>query len=232
MHVDKQPAEKITVGFDFTADLGAASISTVDSITSTPSGLTIGTPAEADGIVSVLIEGGTDGTAYSLEATVTADDGQVLQLPGTVQVAEQPADADAAFNTPAGLKAAFPAFAAVANSVISMWLTRAARVVDDSWAEDDRAYAQALLAAHYMVEQGLGTGAEAEMAANGASGFKTMRSGSLTLERFDAPSDAAGGGFSGTSYGRQFLPLLRANRGGPLITGAGTLPSRCYGWPF
>lgn len=226
MHVDKQPAEKIAIGFDFQPDLGTATIETVDSVTSTPSGLTLGTPSEADGIVSVLIEGGTDGTAYALEATITASDGQVLQLPGTVQIIALPA-ADAAFNTPAGLKAAFPAFAAVANSVITMWLTRAARIVDSSWADDDRAYAQALLAAHYMVEQGLGTGAEAEMAANGASGFKTMRSGSLTLERFDSGSGAAGG-FSGTSYGRQFLPLLRANRGGPRVMGTGTLPSTTY----
>lgn len=224
----KQPAEKIAFGFDFSADLGAATISGTPTVIITPEGdLSAGAASVSEGVVTFLFEGGTDGVAYAVEVTATASDGQVYKLPGTIEVDELPA-ADAAFNTPAGLKAAFPAFAAVANSVITMWLTRAARVVDSSWADDDRAYAQALLAAHLMTEQGLGTGAEAEMAANGASGFKVMKSASLTLERFDTAAGASGSSFSGTSYGRQFLPLLRANKGGPRVTGTGTLPTGCY----
>lgn len=130
--------------------------------------------------------------------------------------------------TPADVRATLPAFAAVGDAVIQTWLDRAARVVDGSWAEADQVHAQILLAAHLMTLNGVGTGAEAEMAASGALGFKSMRSGSLSLDRGDAGAgDAAMGEYGSTAYGRQFYPLLRANRGGPRVTASGCAPVCC-----
>jgi len=116
------------------------------------------------------------------------------------------------------LKTIFPVFAAVEDATAEYWLTRAARVVDAEWPEDDRDHAQMILTAHLLTLQGLGTGAEAQAAAAGASGFKTMRSGALTLERF---GESGEGGYDATSYGKQFKALLRLIKGGPRVTGTG-----------
>lgn len=126
------------------------------------------------------------------------------------------------------LKAAFSAFAAVEDATIEFWIERAGRLVDTSWTEGDYQMGQMLLAAHYMVINGLGTGAEAAAAAAGASGFKRMKSGSLDLERFESASGGSAEGFSSTSYGQQFLALLRVNKGGPRVTATGTVPA----YPF
>lgn len=120
--------------------------------------------------------------------------------------------------TPGELIATFPAFAAVDPSRIQYWIDRAARVVDESWAADDFTFATMLHAAHEMVLNGFGAGAEAEAAAGGASAFRSVRSGSLALERFAGAGDATG--YGATQYGRQFLPLLARNRGGPRIAAA------------
>ncbi|MFC3711271.1 DUF4054 domain-containing protein [Sphingoaurantiacus capsulatus] len=118
--------------------------------------------------------------------------------------------------TPSELTAAFPAFAGVATGQIQFWIDRAERVVDASWTADDFAFATMLHAAHEMVLNGLGSGAEAEAAAGGASAFRTLKSGALSIERFEG---GAAGGYAATQYGRQFLPLLARNRGGPRVTG-------------
>lgn len=133
----------------------------------------------------------------------------------------------------ADLKAAFPAFAAVDDDVITYWITRAGRSVDESWTEGDYAHAMMLLAAHLMVGQGLGTGAAAAAAAAGASEFKRMKSGALDLERFDSADGSGSGGYASTSYGNQFLVLLRQNKGGPRVmaTGAYPPPYPYPGWP-
>lgn len=126
--------------------------------------------------------------------------------------------------TPTILKAAFPSFAAVADDTVAYWITRAQRSVDASWTEDDRQMGEMLLAAHLMTLQGLGTGAEASAAAEGTGDYKTIRTGSVTLERFDRTSDAAQGQLGSTSYGRQFATLARQNVGGPRVMATGALP--------
>lgn len=120
--------------------------------------------------------------------------------------------------TPSELIATFPAFAGAETARVQYWIDRAARVVDDSWAAADYELALMLHAAHEMVLNGFGSGAEAEAAAAGASAFRSLRSGSLALERFDGGGEP--GGFEATQYGRQFLPLLRRNRGGPRVARA------------
>jgi hypothetical protein len=129
------------------------------------------------------------------------------------------------------LQAAFPRFAAVADPTVEFWLVRARRSVDQSWFEDDYQMGQMLLACHLMTLQGLGTGAESEAASQGASGYKTIRSGAITLERFDNGSGGAADGFAATSYGQQFALLLRQNRGGARVAPTGTIPFDPWRYP-
>lgn len=130
------------------------------------------------------------------------------------------------------LKAAFPAFAAVAEDTIDFWLERARRIVDESWTEGDYSYGQMLLACHYMTLNGLGTGTDAQVNAEGLGDFKAVRSGQFSFQRADS-SNAANGEIASTSYGRQWASLARSNRGGVRITGTGSIPDDSpYPGPF
>jgi len=110
------------------------------------------------------------------------------------------------------LQARFPAFADVADATVDAALERARRQVDSTWLEDDRAEAEMLLAAHELTLDGLGTGADAKANANGAAGFKVMKSADLTLERFDTQS--GGDLLSTTLYGQRFKALRRRSHPG------------------
>lgn len=139
--------------------------------------------------------------------------------------------------TPAELKSHWPAFAAVDNVVVQYNIDRAMRTVDVSWTEGDYATAIELLACHYMTLAGLGTGTEAEINANGMSGFSMIRSGQLTLQRA-ATSGSDGGDvpaeYSGSAYGRQFWFLLRQNKAGPAVAlgPAPAWPVSPYPWGY
>ena len=130
--------------------------------------------------------------------------------------------------TPALLRAAFPAFAdetAIPDATVQYWIEQAQRSVDASWLEDDRQMGEMLLAAHEMTLNGLGSGGEAEAAAEGLGEYRSIRSGSLSLERFDRGSGSAQGEIGSTSYGRRWLALAKRNRGGARLTPTGVLPS-------
>lgn len=184
---------------------------------------------ESDGAqITVWLSGGTVDVANVFRvAWVTAagredDDLITLAVRDDRAIAALTGYADA---SAADLKAAFPRFAAVADSTVESWLEQARRSVDQSWTQGDYAMGQMLLAAHYMTLEGLGTGAEAEAAAQGLGEFKTIRSGSLTLERFSGEGGSSAAGTLGsTGYGRRWRALAKANRGGPRVTGTGTLP--------
>jgi len=107
----------------------------------------------------------------------------------------------------------FPRFQAVGTTEINRALTEAARRVDETWTEDDFQEARMLYAAHVLTLDGHGEGAESEIAKAGAMGFRSFRSGSLSLDR----SDAGGGMLGQTSYGLRFLELMRRNCGGPVV---------------
>jgi hypothetical protein len=81
-----------------------------------------------------------------------------------------------------------------------------------------------LATAHYLTEQGIGAGAESEMAAQGMGGFKSIRSGSIALDRGDAEAVEAAGSWGSSSYGLRLWPMLRACVGGPRVTATGSLP--------
>lgn len=129
--------------------------------------------------------------------------------------------------TPTELKEHWPAFAAVSDTIVQYNIDRAARSVDDTWTEGDYTVAVELLACHYMTLAGLGTGTEAEINANGMSGFSMIRSGQLTLQRA-ATSGADGGDvpgqWGGSAYGRQFWYLMRQNKPAVAVTDGTAYP--------
>lgn len=136
--------------------------------------------------------------------------------------------------TASDLKARFPRFAAVADETVEIYLTDARRRVDATWTEDDRAMGEMLLACHLMTLEGLGSGTEAQIAAEGLGDFTSVKSGQFSFSR-SSGSDAmaAAGTMKSTSYGRRWLDLAKINRGGPRIGASGTVPEYpAYPDPF
>lgn len=126
--------------------------------------------------------------------------------------------------TAAEFKSRFPAFVNLAAATIDIALgsSEAALMVDDSWnSQDDFTKGRMLYAAHVLTLDGYGSGAEAQAASAGTLGFRTMKSGQLTLERFSSPSRGSSGGkmdpLEMTTYGVRFKALLYANRPHALV---------------
>lgn len=123
--------------------------------------------------------------------------------------------------TVAEFKARFATFEAVADLTIQGALDRAARMVDETWTEGDFAEAIMQLAAHYLTLDGFGTGAAAEINAQGLQGVSEIKSGSFQVKFADG--GAAGGSgvpaeYAGTPYGLSFWRLLKLNMSGPRTT--------------
>lgn len=93
----------------------------------------------------------------------------------------------------------YPAFAAVADGSVQVWLDDgdAATV---RFAEDERARAVMLYAAHNLALQGLGAGAI-------PAGVTSFRSGSFSATLSD--SAASRTGYAATAYGRDYLLIAR-----------------------
>jgi hypothetical protein len=108
------------------------------------------------------------------------------------------------------LKARYPAFAAVADETIDLWLADAARVVDESWPEASYAPAKMAHAAHSMVEVGV-------LASGGAipAGVTSFKSGTFSASISDKLASATG--YDSTVYGRQFKAMQRAAFSGPRL---------------
>lgn len=131
-------------------------------------------------------------------------------------------------------KTAKPQFADVPDPTVQAYLDMAAQVAFDP--ENDLAVIS--LACHLMTLDGLGTDAQSQSWASGEAGYQTIRSGQLTLTRFQK---AAGGSsyvdwLGQTACGEFYALLLRANSGGPRIAsgGSGTGGPSYYAkdWPF
>lgn len=124
------------------------------------------------------------------------------------------------------LKAFYPAFAAVEDATIDLYIARVSGAsgadVDQSWTEGDYGPAILAAAAHRMARAGvLGTGSAAGGAAAGVDRF---RSGSVDIQfNSDAVKQAVNGGWPSTIYGQDYLELLARNRGGPLVTPGGSV---------
>ncbi|MFK4794662.1 DUF4054 domain-containing protein [Sphingobium sp. ZW T5_29] len=130
----------------------------------------------------------------------------------------------------AAFTAIFPAFAAVTDEAYVFWSARAARIVDpiQSCLAEDAELACMLATAHYLSQSGIGTGAESEMAAQGAGGFKRLKSGTIELEKADNARAASMGDWGSTTYGQRLFPMLKACFAGPRITGTGYVGGGCF----
>ena len=73
-----------------------------------------------------------------------------------------------------------------------------------------------LYAAHLLTLDGLGTGAEAAMAAAAALGFQSMQSGSLQLTA-RTRTRRGKSVLDETTYGRRFAALLKVNQPAVLL---------------
>lgn len=125
--------------------------------------------------------------------------------------------------TAADLKARYPNFTSVDNTVIEYWITDAQRLVTEAWMETDYAVGIIEYAAHRMSLIGLGAAAQA---ANGLpAGVTRFKSGSFEANFSEQQANAsASGDYTATPYGMEFKRLLRRNVGGPIVGDTGTLP--------
>jgi hypothetical protein len=128
--------------------------------------------------------------------------------------------------TPAEIKARFPAFAGVDNSVIQSVLTDEVPLyVGQNWINQANYTQGAMLyTAHALTLDGFGTGSEAIAAGKGLLGYQSITSGRLSLTRFSKDGTSNVGSLSLTSYGQRFIEIRRINAPGPVVAADGTLP--------
>lgn len=109
--------------------------------------------------------------------------------------------------TAATFKAKYPAFAAVADATVNVWLAEAA-LDCASWPEDARNRAEMLYTAHRLTESGAITSSV-------PAGLTSFRSGDFSASVSDAAASRTG--FAATAYGREFSALARRYFGGPML---------------
>ena len=107
-------------------------------------------------------------------------------------------------------RARYPAFAAVADATVQVWLTEGFAEVS-AWTDADQPRGTMAYAAHKLAGQ---AGATPE----GVTGFK---SGTFSAQLSEQAANRIG--FAATVYGREFLDLARRNFAGPRL--AWTPPS-------
>lgn len=122
----------------------------------------------------------------------------------------------------ATFQAAFPSFPAVTQPSYDLWLAQAVIVTEPQEAclAARMDMATMLLTAHFLTLAGVGTGAESEMAAQGMAGFKSIKSGTLSLDRGDGSSSSSGA-YGSTSFGQRAWAMISPCFAGPRVTGTG-----------
>ena len=107
--------------------------------------------------------------------------------------------------TSADLKARYPAFSAVADVTVNLWLAEG--VTEAAlFSEGDRARAEIEYAAHRMALSGIGTGAI-------PTGVTSFKSGTFSATVSDSLASATG--YDATVYGRELAMLRCRNFAGP-----------------
>lgn len=135
--------------------------------------------------------------------------------------------------TPAQFKALKPQFSTVSDATVQTYLDLAGRMAFDPENDD----AVAALSCHFMTLDGLGSDAASQAQKSGTAGYQTIKSGQLTLTRFQKQSN--GSSFSDwlnqTPCGQFYYLLQRAHRGGPRVALGGGGPRTSYyakDWPM
>ena len=106
-----------------------------------------------------------------------------------------------------GLRTRFPAFATVADDLLTLVLDEAIGAVGPEWLEKDRATAQLYYAAHILASQGAIDGGMSAV----TGPVKRDRVGDAETEFAGVGGLYGGDGFGTTAYGMAYLRLLRMN---------------------
>lgn len=112
----------------------------------------------------------------------------------------------------AALKARFPEFTAVSDTLIGLILAEAADQVGETWIERDRAPATLYLAAHMLAVEG--EPARSKGATGGATSgpVKRRKVGDVETEFAGMSGGTTGAtGYQSSAYGVRYLDLLRKN---------------------
>lgn len=117
--------------------------------------------------------------------------------------------------TAESFKIRFSEFAPVSDVLVGLVLAEAFDQVGLSWLERDRARAQMLLAAHTLTLEGEPGRTTTGAGSAGTGTVKRRKVGDVEVE-FATPgvssfSAGGGNGYSSTTYGQQFLALMRLN---------------------
>lgn len=107
----------------------------------------------------------------------------------------------------ADFRARYPGFAAVADATVQVWLDEGG-IETAHWPDDNRPRAVMLYAAHRLTESGQGNGAI-------PAGVTSFKSGTFSATVSDGLASRTG--FSATTYGREYLALMRRYFGGPRL---------------
>jgi len=83
---DKDPDEVVRYGIDFVDRVDDGVTLSSGTWSSSPAGLTLSASAVATTVASVLVAGGSIGSAHEVTVTVTTSDGQTLQQTATLQI--------------------------------------------------------------------------------------------------------------------------------------------------
>lgn len=142
--------------------------------------------------------------------------------------------------TPQRFKTLKPQFYEVPDEIVQSYLDLSVLWVDDSWPESALDPAVAAITCHLMTIDGLGTDAESGGNASGFSDFQSIKSGEVTITRYQKA--ASGSSYqdwlASTRCGTFYLSLLRMIRRGPRVVmggvGRATSPyakDSPLGWP-
>lgn len=125
--------------------------------------------------------------------------------------------------TPARFKEMKPQFAAVDDAIIDGYIALGALWVDGSWPDRLCEAAQSAIVCHLMTLDGLGSDAESLGQASGSAQYQSVKSGELTLTRFQKTAGTMShmDWLSQTKCGAFFAQLLRMAKGGPRIAMGG-----------
>jgi Protein of unknown function (DUF4054) len=178
---------------------------TGDTISGTPtvtsvSGTATHVATNTTTAVKITVSGGADGETAAFELRAMTTGGRVWEETLYIPIATS------AYTTLAAkLVQIFPEFANATPAQIKYWLEQSAFVV--TWDSD---HEKMLMACHYMVLNGLGGTAEAEIHREGLAGATSIKSGTLSLS-FAADTGSAQT-IESTKYGRQVAPAIRARK--------------------
>lgn len=117
--------------------------------------------------------------------------------------------------TPTTFKARYAEFAPVSDDLVQLMIDDSIGEVGDTWIEKDRSRAQMLLVAHWLTVEGEPGRSTTGQGSAGTGLVKRRKVGDVEVEFATAGGSSGGsiasGGYGQTSYGQEFMALMRRN---------------------